>query len=66
MKIAINFKSVISIANIHEYGLRYVGCGMIKAGDYTQGSRNYYKVFNEQLFMLAVVKYGIDFEEVCI
>jgi len=36
--------------------------GLLFAGD--NSNYNYYKVSNKQLFMLAVLKYGIEFTEV--
>ena len=64
MKIAINYESCVNMLlfeKLHEYGMMYVGAGMIKAGDYTKGTRNYYRVFNEQLFSVAVIKFGFDY-----
>ena len=52
----------IPFNKLYEYGMRHVGRGMIKAGDYTQGVNDYYSVFDEKLFLNAVLKFGFEYK----
>jgi hypothetical protein len=64
MKIAINYKHCyhLHFVNLHNYGMRHTGQGLVMAGDYTQGSYNYYYVFDEKLFLNAVLKFGFEYK----
>jgi hypothetical protein len=54
MKIVINNTNHLDYQKLYKWGLRHVGYGMVDM-------RNYYIIFNEQLFLLAVMKHGFDF-----
>ena len=64
MKIAINYKDCVdlSFTKLHKYGMRFSGDALVVSGDYTQGSYNYYYVFDEKLFLIALMKFGFEYK----
>ena len=42
--------------------MRYDSVKMIELGDYTKGANHFYTVTNKELFMLAVMKFGFEYQ----
>ncbi len=62
MQISINIKHVIHLPCLSKYGMRYDSVKMIELGDYTKGANHFYTVTNKELFMLAVMKFGFEYQ----
>ena len=42
--------------------MRYDSVKLIVLGDYTKGANHFYTVTNKELFMLAVMKFGFEYQ----
>jgi hypothetical protein len=62
----LNAKRTIKVYNdhdLHEYGMEYVHRFLTKKGDYSKGLMYICNVIDKPLFMLAVIKHGVEFFE---